>query len=218
MTVDGSGNLGYTSLSNIAAASAPANLAGASIAPTAGANIASAGGGGGNTLASADAVRTTQPVGVVTRENAQDVADPAPDEYLAEARRGLPANGIATANLAVDPSFAGPIAAVTDAQFSALSGRVDTLESGLAMTNMRLEDLDQRMSGGIAAATALGSAIMLPGQRFTFGGNVATYNGEQGYAATFTGRVNDNFALGAGIAGNTGDGEIVAQAGFAFGF
>ena len=74
------------------------------------------------------------------------------------------------------------------------------------------------MSGGIAAAAALGSAIAMPGKTFTIGGNVATYNGEQGYAASVTGRVSESLALGAGIAGNSGDGEVIAQAGFAFGF
>ena len=42
--------------------------------------------------------------------------------------------------------------------------------------------------------------------------------GQQGFAAGVTGRVSDSFAIGAGVAGNTGDGAVVAQAGFAFGF
>lgn len=106
-----------------------------------------------------------------------------------------------------------------------LSGRVGLLESSagvfslaLADTNFRLEQLDQRISGGVAAAAALGSAIAMPGKSFTFTANVANYNGEQGFAAGLTGRVSDNFAVGAGIAGNTGDGEIITQAGFAFGW
>ncbi len=125
------------------------------------------------------------------------------------------ASAASVANVRVSVDY---LAAVTDAQFSALSGRVGNLESSLAATNFRIEDVNQRLSGGIAATAALGSAIALPDQSFTVGGNVATYNGEQGYAATITGRVSENFAVGAGIAGNTGDGEIVAQAGFAFGF
>ena len=59
---------------------------------------------------------------------------------------------------------------------------------------------------------------MLPNQTFSLSGNVATHGGEQGYAASFTGLVSENFALGAGIAGNTGDDEVTAQVGFAFGF
>ena len=110
------------------------------------------------------------------------------------------------------------VAAVTDAQFDALSGRVSGLENGLADVNFRLEELDQGLSGGIAAAAALGSAIAMPDKAFTIAGNVATYNGEQGYALGLTARVGGSFAIGAGVAGNTGDGEVVAQAGFAFGF
>ncbi|MFB0613766.1 hypothetical protein [Aurantiacibacter poecillastricola] len=110
------------------------------------------------------------------------------------------------------------LASVSQAQFDTLSGRVDGLSGALAETNFRLSDLDRRMSGGIAAATALGSAIAMPGKSVTIGGNIATYNGEHGYAASFTGRLSDSFAVGAGIAGNSGDGEVVAQAGFALGF
>ncbi|WP_454599483.1 hypothetical protein [Qipengyuania sp. SM2507] len=110
------------------------------------------------------------------------------------------------------------IAAVTDAQFSALSGRVGALENGLAQVNFRLEDMDRGLSGGIAAASALGSAIAMPDKSLVIAGNVANYNGEQGYALNLTGRVSDRFAVGAGIAGNTGNGEVVTQAGFALGF
>ncbi|MEP5173950.1 MAG: hypothetical protein ABJQ42_13430, partial [Erythrobacter sp.] len=110
------------------------------------------------------------------------------------------------------------VAAISDAQFDTLAGQVSDLEVGLANVNFQLEDIESRLSGGIAAATALGSAIALPDKAFTIGGNIATYRGEQGFAATLTGRVSDSFAIGAGVAGNTGDGAVVAQAGFAFGF
>ena len=78
--------------------------------------------------------------------------------------------------------------------------------------------MDKGFSGGIAAAAALGSAIAMPDKSFVLAGNIANYNGEQGYALNITGRVSNNLAIGAGIAGNTGDGEVVAQAGFALGF
>ena len=110
------------------------------------------------------------------------------------------------------------IAAVTDAQFNALTGRVSSVENGLANVNFRLEEMNEGFSGGIAAAAALGSAIAMPDKSFVLAGNVANYNGEQGYALNLTGRVNNNLAIGAGIAGNTGDGEVIAQAGFAVGF
>jgi hypothetical protein len=110
------------------------------------------------------------------------------------------------------------IAAVSDAQFSALSNDVATLTSRVDAIDFQLSDLDQSMRGGIAAAAALGSAIAMPGKRFTIGGNIATHGGEQGFAASFTGRVSENFAIGAGVAGNTGDDRVTAQVGFALGF
>ena len=117
------------------------------------------------------------------------------------------------------------LSAVTDAQFAALSsdvaalgGRVNMLEQGLADTTFRLEAYNEAAMGGIAAATALGSAIALPDKAFTIAGNLATHGGQQGYAASLLGRVNDSFAIGAGVAGNTGDDEITAQVGVAFGF
>ena len=112
----------------------------------------------------------------------------------------------------------GYIAAVTDAQFQALSSDVAALGGRVNVLGFRLDQLDRSAMGGIAAAAALGSAIALPDKAFTIAGNVATHGGEQGYAASFTGRVSDSFAIGAGIAGNTGDDEVTAQVGFAFGF
>ncbi|MEM6827545.1 MAG: hypothetical protein AAF553_06345 [Pseudomonadota bacterium] len=105
----------------------------------------------------------------------------------------------------------GHASVASEAQFNALSGRVTGLE-------FRLEDVDQRARGGIAAAAALGSAIAMPDKRFVVAGNVATYAGEQGFALNFVGRASDSFALTGGVAGNTAEGDVVAQAGFAFGF
>ncbi|MFN2101285.1 hypothetical protein, partial [Altererythrobacter sp. MF3-039] len=73
------------------------------------------------------------------------------------------------------------IAAVSDAQFNALSSDVSALTSRVDALSFQLSDLDQSMRGGIAAAAALGSAIALPDKRFTIGGNIATHGGEQGY-------------------------------------
>lgn len=103
------------------------------------------------------------------------------------------------------------LSAISEAQFNALSDRVTGLD-------FRLEDVDQRARGGIAAAAALGSAIAMPDKDFVIAGNVATYGGEQCYALTFVGRASDSLAFTAGIAGNSGDGDVIAQAGFALGF
>lgn len=84
--------------------------------------------------------------------------------------------------------------------------------------SFRLDNMDESLSGGIAAAAALGSAITMPDKSFVLSCNVANYNGEQGFAMNFTGRVSECFSVGAGFAGSTGDGEVIAQAGFALGF
>ncbi|MEM6584116.1 MAG: hypothetical protein AAF692_00005, partial [Pseudomonadota bacterium] len=110
------------------------------------------------------------------------------------------------------------LAQVSETQFANLEGTVAALDGRLTGLEFELQDLDDRLSGGVAAAAALGSAIVMPDRDFVLAGNVATYRGEQGYALTFVGRASDNFALTAGVAGNTGEGDVIAQAGFAFGF
>jgi hypothetical protein len=117
------------------------------------------------------------------------------------------------------------IAAVTEEQFNTLAGsvtaldsRVTSLENRVSSLEFRLEDVDRRARGGIAAAAALGSAIAIPDKSFVIAGNVATYRGETGYAMTITGRASENLAFSAGIAGNSGEDEVIAQAGFAVGF
>ncbi len=117
------------------------------------------------------------------------------------------------------------VAAVTEEQFNTLAGsvssldnRVTSLESRVQSLEFRLEDVDRRARGGIAAAAALGSAIAIPDKSFVITGNVATYRGETGYAMSVIGRASESLAFSAGIAGNTGEDEVIAQAGFALGF
>ncbi|MEL6738283.1 MAG: hypothetical protein AAFO28_05110, partial [Pseudomonadota bacterium] len=107
---------------------------------------------------------------------------------------------------------------VTETQFNSLQTQVVGLDNRLTGLEFQLEEVDARLSGGVAAAAALGSAIAMPDKSFTLSGNVASFAGEQGFALSGTARVNDSFAFGAGIAGNTGDGNVIAQAGFALGF
>ena len=110
------------------------------------------------------------------------------------------------------------LAAVTDAQFSTLSGRVDGLSSALANTNFRLDDLDQRLSGGVAAAMAMGNAPIIPGSNVSLWANAATYGGEQGFALSITGRVSEQVYVSAGASGNTGDGDWGGRVGVGIGF
>ncbi|MBD59227.1 MAG: hypothetical protein CL808_03785 [Citromicrobium sp.] len=132
-----------------------------------------------------------------------------PDAILGTAQRG----------------FNVPVSAVTDAQFDALSaevaavtGRVGTLEGQFADLSFQLEDLDQRMSGGIAQAMAMGNAPIIPGKSVSVWVNAATYNGEQGFAGSFAGRVSESVYLSAGFGTNTGDDEWGGRVGIGFGF
>ncbi|MEO0870715.1 MAG: YadA-like family protein [Pseudomonadota bacterium] len=107
---------------------------------------------------------------------------------------------------------------VTEAQFGALSGRVTSLEAGLVQTNFRLEELDESLSGGIAASMALGNAPIIPGKNVSVWVNAATYGGQQGFAGNISGRVSEAVYVSAGVSGNTGDDQWGARVGVGFGF
>ncbi|MEM1196238.1 MAG: YadA-like family protein, partial [Pseudomonadota bacterium] len=74
------------------------------------------------------------------------------------------------------------------------------------------------LSGGIAAAMALGGAPIIPGQSISLWANAATYGGEQGYALSVTGRVAERVYISAGASGNTGDGNFGGRVGVGIGF
>ena len=108
---------------------------------------------------------------------------------------------------------------MSDAQFSALSAKVDGLGTRVDNLSVSMNELDNVLSGGIAASMALGSAIAVPDKAFSLSLNVATYGGEQGFAGTMTGRLSDSVYVSAGVAGNSGGrGRVGAQAGVALGF
>ncbi len=110
------------------------------------------------------------------------------------------------------------LAQVSETQFNTLASSVTALDSRLTGVEFRLDEVDRRARGGIAAAAALGSALAMPDKSFVLAGNVATYGGEQGYSLSLSSRASDNLAFSAGVAGNTGEGDVIAQAGFAIGF
>lgn len=103
------------------------------------------------------------------------------------------------------------VAAVSDAQFDALSGRVAALD-------FQLSDLDDSLSGGIAAAMAMGSAPIVPGKNFSMTMAASTYRGEQAFAGSITGRMSDSFYISASISGNTGDDSVGARVAGTVGF
>ncbi len=125
------------------------------------------------------------------------------------------ASAASVANVRVSVDY---LAAVTDAQFSALDGRVGGLETGLVATNFRIEELDEQLSGGIAAAMAMGAAQIVPGSSVSVSLHAANYGGEQGFAGSMAGRVGEMVYVSAGVSGNTGGGEWGAQVGVDFGF
>ena len=125
-----------------------------------------------------------------------------------------------------------PVAAVTDAQFNALdsrvgtlegqvgglSNRVGTLEGQVTLNNFRMDELDRALSGGIAAAMALGQARIVPDSNLSVTVAGATYNGQQGFAGSLTGRVSEKVYISAGVSGNTGDDSFGGTVSASFGF
>jgi hypothetical protein len=198
VTVDANGNLGYVT-TPITASAAPASLATstASLAPT----------------SAAPGVQTTmnQPVTVAMLGKDQAVTEP--ESTATQAASGQRSAIRSTASAGLGTLAAPPIAAVSDAQFSAISGRVSTLEQRMDQFDLRLTDL----AGGIASAMALGSATIVPGKRLSFTVSAATYKGEQGFAGSFTGEIADGIYLSAGVTGNTGDDTVSGRVAATFG-
>ena len=112
----------------------------------------------------------------------------------------------------------GYLAAVSDTQFNALSGRVSGLEAGFADLNFKLDDLSGAALGGVAAAMAMGQAKIVPDANVSMTMAAATYKGEQGFSASLTGRVAEKVYVSAGISGNTGDSSIGGAVSATFGF
>ncbi|NVD46157.1 YadA-like family protein, partial [Qipengyuania atrilutea] len=102
-------------------------------------------------------------------------------------------------------------AAVTDAQFAALSDQVTGLD-------FRLDQLDEGLSGGIASAMALGSAAIVPDKNVSLTVSAATYAGEQAFAGQFSGRISESLYVSAGVTGNTGDKKVGARVAATVGF
>ena len=90
------------------------------------------------------------------------------------------ASAASVANVRVSVDY---LAAVTDAQFSALSGRVSGLESGLVATNFRLDELTEESRSGVAAAMAQAEPPFPPEPGQTgYAVRGATFRGEYGFS------------------------------------
>ena len=107
------------------------------------------------------------------------------------------------------------IAAVSDAQFSALAGRVDAVE-GRVNTLFDLADTDrQDARRGIAAVAAMAHPHF-PSEsgKTSYASNVAVYRGEVGVSAGLMHRFEGDFAITAG-ATYAGGGNTAVRAGIA---
>ncbi len=113
---------------------------------------------------------------------------------------------------------APPIAAVTDALFSALSNRVTTLEGRVDQLDFRIDELDRSMSGGVPAAMAFGGTMVVPDSTFSISLNASTYQGEQGFSGAITARAGERIYVSAGIAGSTVGDTTGGRVGVSFGF
>ncbi|MEM0929722.1 MAG: YadA-like family protein, partial [Pseudomonadota bacterium] len=82
----------------------------------------------------------------------------------------------------------------------------------------QLQDLDDRMQGGIASAMAMGAPAIAPGKSVSLSMSVANYRGEQAIAGNLTGQIARDVYISAGISGNTADGDIGTRASVLFGF
>lgn len=106
------------------------------------------------------------------------------------------------------------ISAVTDAQFSDLSGRVQTLDSRLGGFDLRLTGVE----GGVAAAVAMGQAKLVPAANISMTIAAATYGGQQGYAGSISGRFADKVYVSGSVSGNSGDKRVGGAVSATFGF
>ncbi|MBO81427.1 MAG: hypothetical protein CL801_08420 [Citromicrobium sp.] len=118
-----------------------------------------------------------------------------------------------------------PSAQVTQSQFDALSGdvsllagRVAGLESQVGGLSITLQELDRALSGGVAAAMAMGGPALAPGSNMSLSMSVANYQGEQAIAGNLTGKIAEDVYISAGLSGNTGDRSLGTRATVLFGF
>ncbi|WP_160618010.1 hypothetical protein [Pseudoblastomonas halimionae] len=115
-----------------------------------------------------------------------------------------------------------PIAAISDAQFNALSsdvtaltGRVGALEGQVGTLFDLSNTLEKDLRQSIAATTALAQPHFPSEDGATsYASNVASFRGEMGFSAGLAHRVNRSFALTSGVSYGGGD-NVAFKAGVA---
>ena len=76
----------------------------------------------------------------------------------------------------------------------------------------------EKADAGIAAAMAMGGAVIVPDSNVSLNFNLSTYRGQQGFAGSIAGRVAPKIYITAGVAGSTRKGSTGGRVGMAIGF
>jgi hypothetical protein len=101
----------------------------------------------------------------------------------------------------------------------ALGNRLGALEASIATIDSRFEQIDKRIAGGTAVATAMSGNAFLPDMKFNLTANVATYDGAHAGALQMGGLISRHVAVNAGVAtGLNGGGKTAARAGVTLGW
>lgn len=122
------------------------------------------------------------------------------------------ANAAIAANAAQD-SRLNAIDVLNTAQSSRLTS-LEGLVGGFAAV---IDDNRRQAEGGIAAAMAMGGAVIVPDSKVSINFNLATYRGQQGFSISVAGQVGEKTYITAGVAGSTVKGSSGGRIGIAFG-
>jgi trimeric autotransporter adhesin len=122
------------------------------------------------------------------------------------------ANAAIAANAAQDSRLNG-----MDVLNTAQSSRITSLESLVGGFGATIDANRREAEGGIAAAMAMGGAVIVPDSNVSINFNLATYRGQQGFSAAIAGRVSEKVYITGGVAGSTVKGSTGGRIGIAFG-
>ena len=106
------------------------------------------------------------------------------------------------------------LAAVSDAQFAALEGRVDTVFD-LASSNAEAID---RANEGVAMALAMESPSIPAGASFALSGGIGNYEGRTSLAMAISAAIGEMASISAGVGVGANSGEVGTRAGFQVAF
>ncbi len=163
---------------------------------------------------------------------AQATADQAIDMNIALGNSAANAlGGGATYNVA-DGSISAPTYNIQGSAYNSVGTALDAINTTLNQHGTRLDNLDTKVvnlqqqqdlqnrqaNGGIAAAMALGGAMIVPDSTVSVNFNIATYRGEQGFAGNLTFRASERVYFNGGVVGSTVRGSTGGRVGVAFGF